>query len=120
MSARTMQDKQGLGRSLREAREYLGLSQDDVADAIGLSRSAISLIESGQRKVDAHELARLARIYQRPVAHFVGEGVGAAPELPRQIQSLARQTAKLSARDQQEVLRFVEYLQSRAASKARE
>ena len=68
-------DRKTLGERLREAREYLGFSQDQVATFLGVPRSALSLMESGRRKVDALELKKLAGLYQRPVSHFTGEEV---------------------------------------------
>ena len=61
-------DRQVLGERLKEAREYVGLKQDDVAKKLGIPRSALSNIEAGIRKVDAIELAQMAKLYQRPVA----------------------------------------------------
>ena len=66
-------DRQDLARRLKEAREYLELSQDEVAGALKVPRSAISLIETGQRRVEALELQRLAEIYQRPIGYFTGK-----------------------------------------------
>ena len=61
----------GAGRQLadrlKKLREYLGMSQQHVADCTGITRSAISDIERGQRRVDAVELTKLARLYQHPV-----------------------------------------------------
>ena len=54
----------------REAREYLGYTQEQIADVLGLSRPAITLIESGERKVSAVELKKLAKLYQKPVDYF--------------------------------------------------
>lgn len=108
-------DRQGLGVRLKEAREYLELSQDEVASALSVPRSAISLIETGQRKVDALELQRLAEIYQRPIGHFTGEDP--EPEaLPEAVQHLARAAAKLTERDREELMRFAEFLQTRGRS----
>src|SRR3954470_23945424 len=67
------EDRKALGERLREAREYLGFSQDQVATFLGVSRSALSLMESGQRKVDALELKKLAGLYKRSVGYFTGE-----------------------------------------------
>ena len=36
-------DRRSLGARLREAREYLGFSQDEVARATGVARPAVSL-----------------------------------------------------------------------------
>src|SRR5687768_2246658 len=108
-------DRKQLGSRLRDAREYLGLSQDEVAQAIGLSRAAISLIENGQRKVEALELTRLATLYRRPVAEFTGElEVGGQPEV---VKYLARAAAKLNEADQEELVRFAEFLSSKRPSK---
>ena len=48
----------GLGTRLKKAREYLGLTQDDVAKLMGVSRVIITKIEAGTRKVSAEELSR--------------------------------------------------------------
>lgn len=105
-------DRQGLAARLREAREYLKLSQDEVARALDLPRSAVSLMETGQRKVDAIELKRLADIYQRPITFFTGE-VGNPVAIPEAVQHLARAAAKLTDRDREELLRFAQFLQAR-------
>lgn len=109
-------DRKSLGARLREGREYLHLSQDEVARVVGLPRPAISLIESGQRKVDALELKKFAELYQRPVADFTGETDVDAP-LPDTIQYLARKAAKLTDNDRAELIRFAEFLSSKGATK---
>jgi transcriptional regulator with XRE-family HTH domain len=105
-------DRSELGTRLKQAREYLDLSQEEVAKALSVPRSAISLIETGQRKVDSLELKRLAEIYQRPVTHFTGEAAEPA-DIPENVQHLARAASKLSDRDREELLRFAEFLRSR-------
>jgi transcriptional regulator with XRE-family HTH domain len=105
-------DRQLLGTRLKEAREYLELSQDEVAKALALPRSAISLIETGQRKVDAIELKKLAVIYQRTVGYFTGEEGAPAP-MSETVQHLARAASKLTDHDREELLQFAEFLQAR-------
>ncbi len=39
-----------IGDLLRQAREYLELKQEEAAEAVGLSRSALSLVENGARE----------------------------------------------------------------------
>lgn len=109
-------DRKSLGARLRDAREYLRLSQDEVAKAIGIPRPAISLIESGQRKVDALELKKLAELYQRPLAEFTGEAEIDA-SIPETVQHLARAAAKLTESDQAELIRFAEFLSAKASTK---
>ena len=64
-----------LGRRLRVARDARGISQQAVADALGLPRTAITQMEAGNRSVSTLELAKLAELYLRPVSYFLQEGV---------------------------------------------
>ncbi len=105
-------DRQLLGMRLKEAREYLELSQDEVAKAVQIPRSAISMMETGQRKVDALELSRLAEIYQRPIDYFTGESKS-PPKAAEEIKHLARAAAGLTDKDREELLRFAEFLRDR-------
>jgi len=112
-SSKPDSERAEMAQRLKEAREYLELSQDEVARDLGIPRSAISLMESGQRGIDALELQRLAKLYQRPVGYFTGEEseeVG----LPPQVAHLARAASKLSNRDRDELTRFAEYLRARS------
>jgi len=115
MSSKQDFERNDLARLLKEAREYLELSQDEVAKELGVPRTAISLIESGQRKVDALELQKLARLYQRPVGYFTGEEITASG-LPEEVAHLARAASKLSDQDRQQLAQFAEYLRARSVS----
>src|SRR6476646_4620524 len=108
-------ERQRLGERLREARKYTGLKQEDVAAYLKIPRTALVDIESGERRVEAIELTRLAKLYKQPVSYFTGEDAAAAA-LPPSIAHLARQAAELSDKDREELGRFVEYLRSRARS----
>ena len=110
-------DRQTLGDRLRMAREYVGLKQEEVAQKLSIPRSALSNIEAGLRRVEAIELTRLAKLYQRPVSWFTGEQT---PDetLPNEIAHVARAAASLSSQDREELARFADFLKSRARSKA--
>ena len=112
-------DRQVLGERLKEAREYVGLKQDDIAKKLGIPRSALSNIEAGTRRVDAIELAQLAKLYQRPVAWFTGENSSSTSrKMHDEIAHVARAAAALSKQDRQELARFADFLKSRARAKA--
>ncbi len=99
---------------LREAREYLGLSQEEVASVLKLSRPAVTNIEAGTRKVDALELAHLARLYGRPVSYLLsGEQKGA----DARVAFAARAVRGLSDNDLTEVARFAEFLRMSGRTK---
>jgi transcriptional regulator with XRE-family HTH domain len=52
-----------LGQRIKQIRESLGLSQQALAEKLGVSRPSISQIENGERKVSAEELKKLAEIF---------------------------------------------------------
>lgn len=106
-------ERRQLGDRLRQAREYVGFSQDEVASFLKVPRTAITHMENGQRKVEALELKRLADLYRQSVTHFTGGDAGAA--LPTDVVHLARQAAALSPKDREELGRFAEFLTMRAA-----
>ena len=63
-------ERKRLGERLRDARKYLGLKQEEVAAYLNVPRTALVDIESGQRRVEAIELTRLAKLYKQPVELF--------------------------------------------------
>jgi transcriptional regulator with XRE-family HTH domain len=111
--AKETTERRRLGERLRDARKYLGLSQEEVASYLKIPRTALVDIESGQRRVEAIELTRLAHLYKQPVGYFLGEDATAS-SLPASAMFLARQAAELSDQDKEEVSRFVEYLRARS------
>ena len=88
-----MIDAAQLGERLRRARERRGLSQQAVAEALGLPRTAVTNIETGNRTVATLELARLADLYGASPAGFFAADAAPAEEdaavvLPRVLASL--------------------------------
>ena len=63
---------QELGTKLKQARENAGMSQADAADALNLTRTAITQMENGKRAVSTLDLSQLAALYHRPVSAFFG------------------------------------------------
>ncbi len=66
-------DRKKFCQKLRRARLEAGLKQEDVAKFMNLPISAISVIESGSRKVDVFELIKLAELYDKPIEWFFHE-----------------------------------------------
>src|SRR5690242_8974348 len=102
-------EQQGrLAGRLREARDYLGLSQQFVEEHTGIPRAAISAIENGKRKVEALELKQLAALYKYPVGYFLGSDL----EEPKAVRALAREAQGLTDGDREQVLRFARFLKA--------
>ncbi len=51
------------GEKLRTLREQRGLSQREVGDEIGLSRSYVNDLESGRRRPNAIHLLKIAKFF---------------------------------------------------------
>ncbi len=56
---------------LRRARLEAGLTQAQVAKALGRPQSFVSKCESGERRLDVVELEEFARVYAKPVSYFL-------------------------------------------------
>lgn len=65
--------QQELGRRIRAAREASRLTQDQVAQQLGVSRPTVVQIEAGNRSVSSLELDRLAYLFGRDMREFVAE-----------------------------------------------
>lgn len=77
-----MTEQQALGARLRAARENAGMSQGQVARAMGLHRPSVTWIEQGTRKVSALELDRLATLYGVHITVLLGNA-GQSQDKPR-------------------------------------
>lgn len=109
-------DDQLVGERLREARETLGLTQADVAGALGIPRTSVHAMEAGRRKVSGLELRRLARVYRRSIEWLLGEET---PTVDAG-DALFHATATLSSDDKAQVLRFAQFLASAGSPRPRE
>src|ERR1044072_10049355 len=62
-----------LGKRIANARERSDLSQEALAELVGLTQSAVSRIEAGERAVESLELARLAKALRVSVLELLEE-----------------------------------------------
>lgn len=62
-----------LGPRLRRLRRELGITQQAMAEVLGISGSYVALLERNQRPITADLLLRLARAYQIDVADLAAE-----------------------------------------------
>lgn len=101
-----MPDAQELARRLREARDEAGLTQQQVADWLGVRRPAIAEIEGGSRGVKSKELVRLAALYGRSLSWLVEGEMGVEERIGAALfraedepdPALQREAAKLGKR----------------------
>lgn len=58
-------------RELKKARESNGLTQDDITETLGLYKTFMSKVESGERRVDVVELISICRVMGIDPGEFV-------------------------------------------------
>jgi transcriptional regulator with XRE-family HTH domain len=61
-----------LGENIKILRKQHGITQQKLADLLGLSRPTVSQIEIGERKLSADELIKLADIFNISVEYLLG------------------------------------------------
>lgn len=64
---------QHIGAAIREARERLGMTQEELAEKVGHDQRAISEYEHGKRRLSAVELPLFARALNVSLLYFYGE-----------------------------------------------
>lgn len=80
-----------LGQRIRAARERVGVRQDQLAGAVGLSRTSITNIERGRQGVQAYLLVRIAEVLGRSAADLLpSQETRAATPLPNKVKTLER------------------------------
>ena len=84
-------DPRTLGLRLQEARKAAGLTQQDVADQIGMARTTVVAIEKGERRIVPHELLQLAPLYGRSVSSLVSKRI-ITESLVTQFRAAQRET----------------------------
>ena len=72
-----------LGERIRQLRENEGISQGELAVSIGISRSAISQVESGERKVTADELILFAKRFNVSMENLINPENEPRIDLPK-------------------------------------
>ncbi len=108
-------NKRGAGREaqefaarLKRTRERQDLNQTQLAEKAGLTRAAISQLESGQREPTFSTIVRLAKALDASPSDLMG--LEDLDELDPSLRGLFRDVKKLSARDVEMVKNFAAYL----------
>jgi transcriptional regulator with XRE-family HTH domain len=78
-----------LGEKIKLARKAKGLSQDELALKVGLSRVSISHLENGRRKsLKPATLGKLAEALKKPEAYFYEATIPSLDSLPKVLKEV--------------------------------
>jgi Zn-dependent peptidase ImmA (M78 family)/DNA-binding XRE family transcriptional regulator len=102
-----------LGARIRTARESGGMTQQEVAERLGLSRTTVVAIEKGERRLKPGELVAIAALLGRNVSDFLqkaGLADGFESQLRASHSRLETQDAELASALEEFQRRCEEYL----------
>ena len=98
-------DYKKIGERLRKLRNYLGLTQEQVANILNLGRDAIIRIEKGEKKIDLQELINFTKLYNISLDELTAEKhITFDNEV-----AFARGFNELSPKDKKEIIKLIEY-----------
>lgn len=95
-----------MNKRLKQARKNLQLSQEDVANRLGITRTAIAALEAGKRQITVDELLQLCKIYGVTADELL---YGDASEKQEE-KAFTEAFSKLSDEDKKEVWDFMKKL----------
>jgi DNA-binding XRE family transcriptional regulator len=101
-----MMNDLNLAKRLKNAREYLQLSQEYVAKQIGMHRTSLVAIEAGNRKVTSEELKQFSEVYGWTADELL---FGKKTSEVEKNRVFARAFEELTDQDQQEILNLIEF-----------
>lgn len=60
-------------KNIRKAREELGMSQEDMAEACGLHRTYVGSVERGERNISIDNMEAMARASKKRLSELVSD-----------------------------------------------
>jgi len=98
---------EGLNERIKEYRNNLHLSQEYVANYLGIKRSTYTQMELGNREVHVDELSKLSTLFGVSSDELLSKDVISEPTM-----LFARSFEKLSETDQAEILNLMKFKES--------
>ena len=89
---------------IKEFRKTLHLSQEYVANYLGISRSTYTQLENGNRKILAEEISKLSKLFGVSNDSLLNE-----TELSKPATIFARSFEQLSETDQAEIMNLIRF-----------
>jgi len=81
---------------IKDLREKSGLSQEQVAKALGISRVSFSQLENGERKLSAEELASVAKLFEVGIDNLLNMNKDIHVHLEKSPKPAPKQEIRLS------------------------
>ena len=103
-----------IGQRLREIRKTRGMSQQDVAQRLGIPQSNLSRIENGKQRLNLSVLAGILSTYGIEMDDFFSFSTGANNRpMDAEEQRILSLYRRLGADGRRDILEFIEFKVSR-------
>ena len=99
---------------MKDLRSQLHLSQDYVAKYLGVSRSTVTQMENGNRKILAEEVPKLCTLFGVTADAFIND-----KESGPQTTVFAKSFENLDETDQAEIMALIRFKEQRKAQRAK-
>lgn len=93
-----------ISQFIRDKREQMSMTQEELASKIGVTAATISLYESGNRNPDLERLKKIADAFDIPMATLLDI------EVPKENLDIALRSEKLDVKQIEEVKRYIQML----------
>jgi len=70
-----MNEKKTVGEKLRELRAFYKMTQDDIAEILGMSRTSFSKYENGAANPPLNMLRKFSAIYNVPIEYLIHDEI---------------------------------------------
>ncbi|SHG37870.1 Helix-turn-helix [Thermosyntropha lipolytica DSM 11003] len=108
-----------IGRKIQMAREEKGLTQEQLAKALGCSQSALSNYEKGKRRLYLSHMEKLSEILEKPLEYFLESSPSnkdwssSSANNAELIDKITFLLKDLDTEDLKEISSYIEYLKWR-------
>lgn len=101
--------------TLKDLRKQKGYTQPELAEKLGISRSAVSMYEQAKREPDLATLKRIAAFFDVDLDRLTGnEATATAPvEMDDFTYALFNESQELTEENQQKLLEMARFFKSR-------
>lgn len=103
-----------INEKMRNLRMQLHLSQDYVAQYLGVNRSTVTQMENGKRKILAEELSKLCSLFGVSADTFINN-----TEISQPTNVFARSFENLDETDQAEIMNLIRFKEQMKAQRNR-
>ena len=104
-----------IGKKIQKAREEKGMTQVDLAKAIGITQAALSNYELGKRRLYLHQIEQIALLLGRQLDFFISDDRSETDPISpgRDSDQLLSRIKRLSDKDFSALTEFLNFLEWR-------